>query len=209
MRLLDVGCGPGSISVDLSEHVGEVIGLDIAPINRSFGKPNLEFIEGDIFDYQGEPFDVVHAHQVLQHLADSVAALKKMGELATKFIAIREADYEAMVWYPELPGMDLWRELYSERARNLGGEPNAGRYLKAWAHEAGFEDFLVTTSTWTYATREETMWWGNSQATRMRESQWAEMGHVEEIAGAWEEWGEHPDAYFCMPHSEIIIWCGR
>lgn len=209
MRLLDVGCGPGSISLDLSEHVGEVIGLDIAPINRSFEKPNLEFIQGDIFDYQGEPFDVVHAHQVLQHLADPVAALKKMGELATKFIAIREADYEAMVWYPEFPGMDLWRELYIERARNLGGEPNAGRYLKAWAHEAGYEDFQITTSTWTYATREETMWWGNSQATRMRESQWAEMGHVEEIAAAWEEWGEHRDAYFCMPHSEIIIWCGR
>lgn len=209
MSLLDVGCGPGTISADLAEHVREVVGLDIAPISRSVSAKNLRFCQADIQDYEDGPFDVVHAHQVLQHLSDPVAALKKMGELATQFLAIREADYQAMVWYPESRGMDLWRELYIERARGLGGEPNAGRYLKAWAHEAGFKDFEITTSTWTYATPAETKWWGDSQARRMRESQWVEMGHVEEIASAWEEWGRHPDAYFCMPHTEIIIRCGK
>ena len=52
-------------------------------------------------------FDVVHAHQVMHHLADPVAALREMGRVCRPdgVVAVRETDYGAMTWYPELPGI--------------------------------------------------------------------------------------------------------
>ena len=75
MRILDVGCGPGTITTGLADLVpqGHVIGIDSAPgildqareLTESRG--NLEFTTGDVYalDYPDATFDVAHAHQVL------------------------------------------------------------------------------------------------------------------------------------------------
>ena len=127
-------------------------------------------------------------------------------------IACRDADYGAMVWHPESAGLDRWRETYCASARALGGEPDAGRRLRAWAHEAGLDVETAQSSTWTYATPESTRWWGDSQAERVRTSGFADRAReeglspdeVEQIAFAWQDWGHSPDAWFCMPHGEVI-----
>ncbi len=84
-------------------------------------------------------FDVVHAHQVLQHVADPVAALREMARVTRPggVVAVRDSDYAAFAWYPRLPGLDRWLALYEDAARANGGEPDAGRRLLAWAHAAG------------------------------------------------------------------------
>src|ERR1035441_4533817 len=82
MSLLDVGCGPGTITGDLAALVapGRVVGLDasvevIEEARRTAaeqGTAGLTFEVGDLFnlDYEDGTFDVVHAHQVLQHVGD-------------------------------------------------------------------------------------------------------------------------------------------
>ena len=63
-----------------------------------------------------------------------------------------------------------------------------------------------------YATPESTRWWGDSQAERVRTSGFADRAReeglspdeVEQIAFAWQDWGHSPDAWFCMPHGEVI-----
>ena len=88
MRLLDFGCGPGTITVGLADAVGNsgsVLGIDIsdelqAEWNRRLeetGATNLEFRIDDIYEteLEREQFDVVYAHQILQHLGDPVGAL--------------------------------------------------------------------------------------------------------------------------------------
>ena len=86
MRLLDVGCGPGTLTVDLAARVGtgEVVGVDVseavlAEAAAHAGEEkagNVTFRAGDFraLDFPAGSFDVVHAHQVLQHLRDPVGA---------------------------------------------------------------------------------------------------------------------------------------
>ena len=83
--VLDVGCGPGSITCDFAGLVApaQVIGLDRSAdivaqareLAKDRGVENVEFRTGNIYDleFEDESFDLVHAHQVLQHLTDPVA----------------------------------------------------------------------------------------------------------------------------------------
>src|SRR5215213_4572345 len=84
MTLLDVGCGPGSITADLADRVGRVVGVDRSPEAVGAARadhPGIDFRVADLHDLD-ERFDVVHAHQVLQHLQDPVAALARLASLA-------------------------------------------------------------------------------------------------------------------------------
>ena len=119
----------------------------IAQARRGAGAgPNVEFSVGDLhaLGIDDDTFDVVHAHQVLQHLADPVAALREMKRVCKPggLVAARDADYGVFRWYPDDPAMDRWLALYRTIARRNAGEPDAGRFLLAWAHAAGFEDVL-------------------------------------------------------------------
>src|SRR6478736_5739487 len=83
LDLLDLGCGPGTITVDLAARVapGRVLGIDasanVIEQARAGADGAAEFAVGDAYhlDLPDGAFDVVHAHQVLQHLTDPVAAV--------------------------------------------------------------------------------------------------------------------------------------
>jgi len=227
-RLLDVGCGPGTITADLAELVtpGEVVALERAPevleeassVAAERGITNLTFTVGDVYelDFPDAAFDVVHAHQVLQHLADPVAALREMRRVARPggVIAARDADYAAMTWYPDEPRLDRWSEIYHRAARNNGAEPDAGRRLLAWANRVGFAEVRATASVWCYADDESRAWWSELWARRMTESPVAHQAVDEGIATAeelaavaagWRAWGASgADAWFLVPHGEIL-----
>ncbi len=226
--VLDVGCGPGTITVGLAERVnpGRVLGLDrsqdvllkASELAEVRGVENIEFEQGDVYElpHSKGTFDVVHAHQVLQHLSDPVAALKEMARVARHggVIAVRDADYSAMCWYPEFPGLDRWREVYHKVTRAHGAEADAGRRLLAWAHQAGFDDVTPSAGIWCYAGEDDRLWWSHSWAERVRRSAFAthalEEGfattdELDEMAEAWRAWGEHEDGWFSVTHGELLI----
>ena len=225
MRILDVGCGPGTITAGLADRVpdGHMTGIDAAPEivaqarEQAGGRGNLDFATGDVYalDYPDATFCVVHAHQVLQHLSDPVRALREMRRVTKPggLVAARDADYGAMVWYPDFSVMGEWLALYERVARGNGGEPDAGRRLHVWAREAGLDDVTVSTSTWTYATLEDRAWWGGLWADRTVKSSYAANaiggGHatsedLARIADGWRAWAADPDAWFAVLHGEIL-----
>ena len=227
LDLLDVGCGPGTITVDLAARVapGRVLGIDVsgdplaearaaasaAGVDVSFEVGNVYALEAD-----DDSFDVVHAHQVLQHLTDPVAALREMARVCRPggVIAVRDVDYGAFVTFPADPGLDRWLEVYYAVARRNEAEPDAGRRLLGWAHAAGLRDVTATTSSWCYASPAEREWWGNSWAGRATSSAFAEQAvayglattdELAEIAAAWLRWRDADDGWLGMLHGELLI----
>ncbi len=230
MRVLDVGCGPGTITLDLAELVapGTVVGVDAVPEPLDAARENAqrrgdegtEFRVADIYDLEADDgaFDVVHAHQVLQHLTDPVAALREMRRVCRPggLVAARDADYAAMVWYPTDPRMDDWLALYEAVARSNDAEPDAGRRLLSWAHAAGLQDLTCSASSWCYASADERSWWGGLWADRVTTSGLADQARsrglassaeLERIADGWRAWAAHPDGWFAVPHGEILARC--
>ena len=227
MDLLDVGCGPASITADLAERVapGRVVGLDAAAGALEAARATLserglseqvELTCGDIMalPFEDASFDVVHAHQVLQHLADPVGALAEMRRVTRPggIVAVRDAVYSAMTWFPEPAGMEQWRSVYMATARANGGEPDAGSRLLSWAREAGFADVTASASTWCYATPTDRAWQSQTWAQRCLTSfgpQAVELGlarrdDLETMAHAWRQWGGNQDAWFVVVHGEVI-----
>ena len=214
MTLLDVGCGPGTITADLGTRVASVHGIDpsesvIAEARAAF--PDVSFAVGDLFDLDGH-WDVVHAHQVLQHLADPVGALRKLGELGD-LVAARDSDYTWFQWEPGSAALDRWREIYLAVTRRNGANADAGRHLLRWAHAAGFRDVTYTCTSWTFATPEDRAWWCGLWADRCLESSFAHQAvdegisttdELASLAAAWRAWGEDDDALIVVPSGEIL-----
>jgi ubiquinone/menaquinone biosynthesis C-methylase UbiE len=227
LDLLDVGFGPGTITVDLAARVapGRVVGIDVsadplAEARMAADRAGVEvtFEVGDVYalGVDDDSFDVVHAHQVLQHLTDPVAALREMARVCRPggVIAVRDVDYGAFVTFPADDGLDRWLDLYHRVARRNGAEPDAGRRLLSWAHAAGLRETVASASTYCYASPEEREWWGNSWAGRATSSSFAEQavayglastGDLEEIAAAWLRWRDADDAWLGMLHGELLI----
>ncbi|TDE31092.1 methyltransferase domain-containing protein [Actinomadura sp. 6K520] len=225
LSVLDVGCGPGTITAGLAERVapGRVVAADSAETvldearANTAGAANVEFAVADVhaLDYADGTFDIVHAHQVLQHVADPVGALREMRRVTRPggLVAARDADFGAMVWYPEPPGMDAWLPIYYAVARGNGGEPDAGRRLVSWARAAGFADVTASSSTWCYATPADREWWSESWGGRMIRSSVAEHavagGHatrdeLQRVHDGWKAWAASADGWFSVTHGEII-----
>jgi ubiquinone/menaquinone biosynthesis C-methylase UbiE len=227
LSVLDVGCGPGTITADLAarvapgsvtavDQVADVLGVASAEVQQR-NLSNVSFGTADVhnLDYPDDTFDIVHAHQVLQHVTDPAGALREMRRVcaAGGIVAVRDADYAGFIWYPQLPALDLWRDFYQRVARANRGEPDAGRRLLSWAQQAGFDDITPTGSLWCYATPADREWWGEMWADRILHSaiardlvsfDLATAAQLEEISAAWREWAAAPDAWIAIPHGEIL-----
>lgn len=227
MDLLDIGCGPGSITVDLARSVapGRTVGTDVAPdvlvkageLAAARGVETVLFEPADAYElpYGDKSFDVVHAHQVLHHLAEPVAALREMRRVARPggVVALRDADYGAMTWYPESPGLAQWARIHAAVSAAAGAHLAAGRRLAAWAREAGFDDVTASASVWCFANEQERTWWGELWAERMTASHLArratELGVASgddllAVAQAWRDWSQDEDGWFAVMHGEVL-----
>ena len=227
LDLLDVGCGPGTLTVDLARRVapGRTLAIDVAEAPLAEARQHaadagveVVFGVGDVYALAAADasFDVVHAHQVLQHLTDPVTALREMARVTRPggLIAVRDVDYAATTWFPENPGLERWLDLYRRVARRNAAEPDAGRRLLSWAQAAGLRNAAATTSAWCFATPAEREWWGSSWAGRATASAFGEQavayglatdGDLRAIADAWLTWAAADDGWLGMLHGELLI----
>ena len=226
--VLDLGCGPGTITLDLAARVapGRVLGLDrsaevvaqAARVAADAGADDgVEFAVGDAYalELPDASFDVVHAHQVLQHLTDPERALGQARRVLRPggLLAVRDADYAGFTWAPRDARLDRWLALYHEITSRNGAEADAGRFLPAWVRRAGFDDIVTTSSTWTFADPTSREWWGGSWADRVTTSAFADqaveyglsdLAELADLAAGFRDWAADPDAVFVVPHVEVL-----
>ncbi len=134
--LLDVGCGPGNITLDLAARVapGPVLGIDaaedaVAAANEINTAPDhVTFAVGDVYalDAPDATYDVVHAHQVLQHLSHPVDALREMRRVTRPggVVAVRDGIYASFAWAPDNPLLVRWNAAVPP---DHGAQPRRGR----------------------------------------------------------------------------------
>jgi ubiquinone/menaquinone biosynthesis C-methylase UbiE len=228
LKVLDVGCGPGSLTVDIAKHVspdGNVIGIENQPgplaegrrLADAEGVNNVTLELGDAHNlaYEDETFDLVHAHQVLQHITNPVKALSEMRRVVKTggIVACRES--ATATWYPDIEALMFQHELARRLSKDRGGNPHPGNHIHVWAREAGFslDQIKRSAGTWCFSTPEERVYWGGTMAARAESSGFAsnaiEGGYVTAVqlttvATAWREWTDNEDAWFGFLHGEII-----
>ncbi len=227
LALLDVGAGPGTITADLAERVapGPVTAVEIsedaAQVTRDGLADRGVRAEVRVADVHALPFadgsfDIVHAHQVLQHVANPVLALREMARVARPggLVAVRDSDYHGFVWAPASAALDRWLELYDAVARGNGGEPDAGRLLLGWARQAGLTVRAAGSSTWCFTDAADRAWWGGLWADRLTSSALgdqivertlADADELAEVAAGWRAWAQRPDGWFSVLHGELLV----
>ena len=217
-RLLDVGCGPGTVTSGLARAVapGLTTGLDAAADVLvtarehavELGSDNLEFVEGDVYalDYADASFDVVYANQLLQHLADPVAALQEMRRVLRPggLLGVRDADYATMHPAPKFAEYERWDALYHAVAYVNNAEPDAGRYLSGWVRAAGFDEVELQPNVQLLEGDEARIWgeaWSqrilhSAVASQALEYGLATQAELDELSAGWLRWSQQPRPLF-------------
>ncbi|MBT4341935.1 MAG: methyltransferase domain-containing protein [Chloroflexi bacterium] len=228
MRVLDFGCGPGTITNDLAEHLlpdGSLVGIDSSDAvieqarNAATEKniANVEFEVNSIYEtgYESSVFDAAYAHQVLQHLSEPVRALEEVKRVLKPggICAVREVDWGASAIWPNDERLSKFFDVYSKVAERNGGDAFAGRRLKQWFTDAGFSDLVVTTSTWTFAEGSGLKWWGDQWADRILSSDLAKRAveygiatdsDLKDISQGWLDWIQAEGAFFSFIQVEVV-----
>lgn len=124
-HILDIGCGPGTISCDFASLApkGKIVGIETndvvlykaRAIAQSRNLTNIEFTVGDVqaLDFPDASFDIVHTHQVLQHVADPIKSLQEMLRVTKPggVVAARTADFSTLAMYPDGDGLlEEWKQ---------------------------------------------------------------------------------------------------
>ena len=225
MRLLDVGCGPGSISADFADVLaqGQVNAVDVSPesiaaAQAMYARDNLQFETASAYalPFADASFDVVHAHQVLQHLADPERALREMVRVLKPngILAVRDTAYNSMTWQPATPALQQWLDVYQAIATHSGGNPNIGPELQRLCEAVGFTDIVTSTSPWHYhAANGSAQWWGEMWSVRVLKSDFSKLAQeqglltdasLQQLSHGWQTWATLPNAEFTMTHHQIL-----
>jgi SAM-dependent methyltransferase len=173
------------------------------------GLSNLQYQVASVYELpfaQGS-FDVVFAHQVLQHLREPASAVREMLRVLRPggLLAARDVDWGTVAYWPAEPWLDRFVEVHLATWLQNGGEPRMGRKLRALFSAAGVVGVRITASQWCYATPEEASAWGEAYAERLLTSPMgalpveqgrATRAEVEAMAAAFRRWAAHPDAFW-------------
>jgi SAM-dependent methyltransferase len=160
VRVLDVGCGPGTITLGLAAAVGPtgaVVGVDMQASQidlaqraaREGAVTNIGLLVAmaDALPFEDASFDVVFAHALFEHLAAPAAVLAEMRRVLVPggLLGAASSDWSAARVEPFTPHVRRALEAHYALRRYASGDPFAGGRLPAWVAEAGFH--LVRTGS--------------------------------------------------------------
>lgn len=228
MTLLDCGCGPGSITVDLARVVapGQVIGIDrgaesinqATALARARGVSNVHFQVSNVYElpFPDGSFDAVFAHVLFAHLSNPSRALMEMHRVLKPggLIGVRDVTGTRGLT-PRNPLLDQFYEIQERVVHHHGGNMFIGWELKGLLRQAEFTQIEASASCGFERTPEAVAQRGEIFASRAENSPlfqeainqgWIDCHTLSCMAAAWREWSQHPDAFLSTMFSEVVGW---
>lgn len=159
MRVLDVGCGPGDVSILAANIVGptgSVIGVDAAPAildvararTAELGLSTVSFEQAVIPDIPlTEPVDAVIGRLILMHLPDPVGAVRELATFVRPggLVVFHDFEISSARSVPEVPLFTLVRDLIVQSFRGAGLNTEFGSTLYSLFQSAGLPAPQMTT----------------------------------------------------------------
>jgi ubiquinone/menaquinone biosynthesis C-methylase UbiE len=155
-RVLDIGCGPGSITLGLIP-AARVVGVDCEPgqiaiaraAARAARRSTVDFLAASAYQlpFPGESMDLVFAHALFEHLARPADALAEMRRVLRPggSIALSISDWSRAKLRPRTANVDAALRGHYLLRRRSGGDPFAGKKIVDHVEQAGFR--VVRTRT--------------------------------------------------------------
>lgn len=157
-RVLDCGCGPGSMTCDIAAAVapGEVVGIDAAASQidlarqraAATGLTNVRFEVANVYSLpcaQGS-FDRIYSHALLEHLADPQAAMAEFHRVLRPggMAGVCTPDWGGFLYSPDTPALRAAIGRFTALQKAGGGDVDCGRKLRDYALRAGFSEVRCT-----------------------------------------------------------------
>ena len=226
MRLLDCGCGPGTLTFGFAQRIapGEAIGIDretsqsedTAKAARRDDVDNLHFRVGDIYalPFDDDSFDIVFASAVLGSVANPDAVVTEMTRVLKPggYLALKEFDHGGDIVWPQSEIIARSIELYHRLRTHNGHEARAGRRLKEFVLAAG-GPIEYSRACYDQPTGPEQLLprieRNNRLITEMLGAQYEALGwcspeELTEAAEAWTEFAMNPAAVYVSTWFEAI-----
>lgn len=153
MQVLDVGCGPGSMTIGIAARVGtgRVTGVDLSASQVQLGKQravqqdvsNAQFQTGSAYDlpFQDSQYDAVFSHALLEHLSEPARAMNEFRRVLKPggVMGVATPDWSGFLFGPATTASQTAVKAYEALQAGNGGDVNAGNKLSQYAVDAGFE----------------------------------------------------------------------
>ncbi len=227
IRILDFGCGPGTISVGLAKAVapGELHGVDMEQsqidlaksVAQTNGIDNAKFHVGDVtgLPFEDDFFDVAHCHNVLMHIPDTQSVLAEVKRVLKPggIIGCREMISASSFTEPDFGVIRRAWDMFEDLVSADDGHPQMGKELKHHFGQAGFANILVTSSFDIYSTPEDvefiygfaTKWFLAPEITEAAIKYGASTRQLcDAIADAYARWRNHPAAMVGVAFGEAV-----
>jgi len=229
-RVLDVGSGPGSITLGLAAVAHHVIGVDLEDAEfteaRKYasenGIDNVEFREGTIqqLDFPDASFDVCTLFSMMETLDDPLAGLNEARRVLKPggLIGASSIEYGGLILHG--PDEPLLRRFYQLRLQIWDAQGDVhyhrGRELRGLLLAAGFEDVEAFTKYISYGTEERIRTFGLGRAADCRDEWYvggvtqyglSDPDEISALEQAWIRWAEAPDSFAAFAWGRAIGRC--